>query len=217
MTIISNLNDLVGFLRRFHAYDKPSDSSCIPSEFPPSLATFYSELGGLIDIEPSIENSHRAPLAAQDAFTPLERIEYVDDMVEFAWENQGNWSARCSFDPNDSKVYSNAAESWGEGSGFEPVCDSLSHFITTLALQEAVMSCPNLVSTGVDEISKAIDAKVDSLWLNGHFVYGEPTHDFYYDLEHDMIAMNWGGIWIGSHNSSFRNLLKSDIGLTEIH
>jgi hypothetical protein len=95
--VIQTLDDLVAFLRRFHSYDAPADSSRIPPEFPPSLATFYSELGGLVDVMPCPENQHRAPLAAQDAFTPLDRIKYIDNMVEFAWENQGNWSARCSF------------------------------------------------------------------------------------------------------------------------
>ena len=214
--MIQTLDDLIAFLRRFHSYDAAGDSSVVPPQFPPALATFYAELGGLIAVEPTPENQHRAPLAAQDAFTPLDRIKYVDDMVEFAWENQGNWSARCSFDHTDSNVYSNAAEAWGEGNGFEPVCDSVAHFITTLSLQEAVMSCPHLVSLQTEELDTAIDAALPPLWLDAHFVYGEPTHNFYHNAQLDLIAMNWGGIWLGSHNPSFRELVNPDVKRTVI-
>jgi hypothetical protein len=132
------------------------------------------------------------------------------------WAGKGNWSARCSFDHDDTNVYCNAAESWGEGNGFEAVCDSLTHFIATLALQEAVMSCPHLVSAHTEELPSVIDVSLPPLWLDGHFFYGEPTHNFYYDSDHDLIAMNWGGIWLGSHTPSFRDLVKSDIRLTVI-
>ena len=78
------------------------------------------------------------------------------------------------------------------------------------------MSCPNLVSAQTDDLSNAIDASIPPLWLDGYFVYGEPTHNFYYDPDHDLIAMNWGGIWLGSHNPSFRDLVKPDLRLTVI-
>lgn len=64
-------------------------------------------------------------------------------MIEFAWENQGNWSARCLAGQADSPVYTNAGDGGGS-SAFEVVRDSLNAFLITLCLQEAVMSAPVL-------------------------------------------------------------------------
>ena len=53
------------------------------------------------------------------------------------------------------------------------------------------MSSPNLVCPHVDELPNAITAPIQPLWRNGYFVCSEPTHNFYYDPDLDVIAMDW--------------------------
>jgi hypothetical protein len=86
---------------------------------------------------------HEFVLDTQDALAPASLLKRVDGMVEFAWENQGNWSARCPIGQPDPPVYSNAADVWNTPErGFVVVCESLNHFLTTLCLQGAMG--PNL-------------------------------------------------------------------------
>ncbi len=136
--MISSIADLVAFLKQFHRHwlDNPTlDSALIPADLPPPLATIYRELGALVEIDPEPENGRRAPFATQDALMPLSRLQRVDGLVEFAWENQGNWSARCPVGLPDPPVYSNARDAWERPRrGFLMVCDSLAHFLTTLCL-----------------------------------------------------------------------------------
>src|SRR5262245_54437411 len=143
LRVIESIVDLVAFLKRFHRHwlDDPSlNPALIPADLPPGLATIYRELGALVEIEPGPENDWRAPFATQDVLLPVSRLKRVGDLAEFAWENQGNWSARCPVGRSDPPVYSNAADSWDAvRRGFVVVCASLNHFLTTLCLQEAVM------------------------------------------------------------------------------
>jgi hypothetical protein len=121
-------------------------------------------------------------------------------MVEFAWENQGNWSARAPLGQRDPPVYSNAADVWeAEQRGFVVVCESLNHFLTTLCLREAAMSCGNLaaVRTG-DGPAAAILAELHPLWLRGRYVYGEPSHDFFVSADREVLVMDYAGVWVGS-------------------
>ena len=108
--MIESIADLVAFLKRFHRHwlDDPSlDPTLIPSDLPDGLATIYRELGALVEIE-----QNPSPFGTQDGLMPLSRLKRVDGMVEFAWENQGNWSARCVAGQSDPPVYSNAADVW---------------------------------------------------------------------------------------------------------
>ncbi len=217
--MIETFDDLVEFLRRFHRslFESPQlDPSTIPPDLPWPLAVLYRELGHLVEIEPSRFNDHRAPFSAQDAIMPLSRLKRIDGMVEFAWENQGNWSCRCSLGESDPPVYSNAAEVWGEGHGFEEVCGRVSHFLTSLALQEAVMSCPITLAARKETVSEVIGYQPPAIWLNGVYVFKEPTHNFYFDQSRDLLVMEYAGVWLGSHTDSFRDLLQQGIEVTRI-
>ena len=159
------------------------------------------------------------PFAAQDALVPLSQLKRVDGgMIEFAWENQGNWSCRCPPGPGDPPVYSNALDVWKSPSmGFQKVCDSLDHFLITLSLQEAVMSAPCLLTLDTSTFDDALTIRPEPLWLNGWFVGGEPTHSFYAVPGHDLLLMHYAGYWVGSHAEQPLELVKPGYQRTRLH
>jgi hypothetical protein len=213
--VIESIADLVAFLKRFHRYwlDDPSlDRAQIPADLPDGLATIYRELGALVELE-----DDPGPFGAQDGLAPLSRLKRVNGMVEFAWENQSNWSARCPVGRSDPPVFSNAADVWAmERRGFVVVCESLNHFLTTLCLQEAVMSCSHLMTVDADRPStELVSIPLRPLWLNGFYVSGEPDHDFYVSPDHDVLVMRWGDdLWVGSSVNKVAGLAASKVGLT---
>ena len=211
--MIQSLDDLILFLRGYHRYDAPADSSLIPPEFPPQLDTFYSELSGLIEAPPSPGHRQRTPFSSQDSIHRMEDIRYAEEMVEFSSENQGNWTCRCPFFEDDPPVYSNAEETWGDRPGFQIVCESLTHFLTTLALQETVMGSSNLIAIHENEAAEKYISDLPPLWLDGIYVFGEPSHQFYWLEELKMIAMNYSGngLWIGSSNEGIFEELPCDL------
>lgn len=220
--MITSIGDLVDFLKRFHRHwlgDPSLDPAIIPDDLPPGLATIYRELGALIEIDPGPGNEWHAPFATQDALMPVTRLKRVDGMVEFAWENQGNWSARCPVGLFDPPVYSNAADSWNTvRQGFMVVCESLNHFLTTLCLQEAVMGCRNLVALRTDQPpDQVLTFALQPLWLNGYYVAGEPDHQFFVSADEDTLVMDWGGLWAASQVNKVAGLVAQGVGVQILH
>jgi hypothetical protein len=140
-------------------------------------------------------------------------------MFEFAWENQGNWSARCPVGLPDPPVYSNAADSWDTVQrGFVLVCDSLAHFLTTLCLQEAVMGCRNLTALHTDRpAAEVLTVPLEPLWLDGHYVAGEPDHQFFVSPDRDVLVMDWAGVWFGSQSREAAELVVSGVKVQVLH
>jgi hypothetical protein len=211
--MIRSIDDLVGFLKRFHRgwLDDPSlGPSLIPPDVPEGLATIHRELGALVEIE---DSRNRAPFASQDCLMPLSRLKRVDGMLVFSWENQGNWSCRCQPGEPDPPVYSNAADAWNEEQrGFVVVCNSLNHFLITLCLQEALYSCRNLIAIeGHPRPEEAITERLAPLWLGGWYVNTGPSHDFFVTSDHEVLVMNYAGVWIGSPSRSVQPLVVSGL------
>lgn len=201
--MIDSIDSLIGFLRQFHRHwlaDPSVPSSRIPPDLPDGLAAIYRELGALTEITKGSNAGGRTPFSAQDHLVALSRLKRIDGMIEFTWENQGCWSARCPAGEADPPVYSNAADSWeSERQGFVVVCDSLNHFLTTLCLQEAVMGCRNLVAVRTDAgPAGVVVSNLDPLWLNGQYVFGEPSHHFYVTPDREVLVMDYAGLWVGS-------------------
>jgi hypothetical protein len=215
--MIASIADLVTFLKRFHHHwlDNASlDPALVPADLPDGLATIYRELGALVEIE-----RNPSPFATQDALMPVSRLKRVNGMVEFAWENQGNWSARCPVGMADPPVYSNAADVWErEQRGFIVVCESLNHFLITLCLQEAVMGCCNLVALHTDlPPDRVLTVPLQPLWLDGYYVAGEADHQFFESPELDVLVMDWAGVWVGSPVSEVACLVKQGVKVQVIH
>lgn len=201
--MIASIADLVAFLKNFHRHwlaDPSLAADVIPNDLPAGLATIYRELGALIEIAPEPENNRNAPFSTQDSLWPVSLLKRVDDMSEFACENQGNWTARCPVGQADPPVYSDAADVWNEPPrGFIVVCTSLNHFLTTLCLQEAVMGCRHLAALRTDRpLEQALTVPLEALWLNGCYVNGTPDHHFFVSPERDVLVMDWAGMWVGS-------------------
>ena len=220
--MIASIADLVAFLKVFHRHwlDDPSlDPRLIPADLPPGMATIYRELGALVETEQGRDNDWRTPFATQDALMPLSRLQRVEGMVEFAWENQGNWSARCPVGQPDPAVYCNAAEVWETvPRGFVVVCESLNHFLTTLCLQEAVMGCRNLVALHTDQpAEQVLTVPLQPLWLNGCYVTGEPDHQFYVAPEREVLIMDWAGLWVGSPVHNVADVVARGVRVQVLH
>jgi hypothetical protein len=205
--VIKTIADLIAFLKRFHRHwlaDPSLGPAFVPPGLPLGLAALYRELGALVEIEAPV-----APFGAQDSLVAPGRLKWADEMVEFAWENQSNWSARCPPDQPAPPVYSNAADIWEtERRGFVVVCESLDHFLTTLCLQEAVMSCGNLVAVGTDVRPEAVvTGELRPLWVGGQYVFPEPSHDFFVTEDRNVLVMNYAGVWVGSPVRPVGNLI----------
>jgi hypothetical protein len=220
--MIASIADLVAFLKRFHRHwlDEPSLEPClVPDDLPAGLATIYRAFGALVQIEQGPENHWRAPFAAQDALVPVSQLKRIEGMVEFAWENQGNWSARCPVGQPDPPVYSNAADAWDTvRRGFVVVCESLDHFLTTLCLQEAVMSCRNLVALHTDQPpDRVLAVPLQPLWRDRYFVAGEPDHHFYVVPDRDVLIMDYACVWVGSPARDVAGLVSPGIKVQVLH
>jgi hypothetical protein len=214
--MIKSIADLVAFLKRFHRHwlvDPSLVPSLIPPDLPDGLATIYREFGALIEID-----QYPSPFATQDALVPASRLKSVDGMVEFAWENQGNWSVRCPLGRPDPPVYSNAADVWqAEQRGFVIVCDSLNHFLTTLCLQEAVMGCGNLLALHTDQPpDHVLTVPLRPLWLNGYYVAGEPDHQLFVSDDQDLLVMDWAGVWVGSPVHKLAGIVAKGVKVQEL-
>ncbi|MHB8973294.1 MAG: hypothetical protein ACYC3X_24110 [Pirellulaceae bacterium] len=214
--MIQSIAELVTFLTRFHRHwlvDPRLDPAQLPTDLPNGLATVYRELGALAEIEPGPDNDWRAPLATQDRLIAASRLTRVDGMMEFAWENQGNWSARCPVGLPDPPVYCNAVDLWETVQrGFVVVCQSLNHFLTTLCLQEAVMCCSNLMAVQTDlPTSQVLSIPLQPLWLNGYYVAEEPDHQFFVSEDRDVLVMDWNDVWVGSSTHKVADLVAAGI------
>ena len=214
--MISNIDDLASFLHEFHApWGEHLPSPDIPDGLPHALALLYTEFGSLIDMDP---HAHRMPFSTQDGLMPANGLKYIDGMCEFAWENQGNWSCRFPTGSDDPPVYSNSRDVWEEDppKGFVQVCDSLEHFLITLCLQEAVMSCPKLIACDSHNIGGAFKADPVPLWLHGIYVNGDPSHDFYTYKDSRMLIMQYGTNWIGSHSDDIESQFMDGVKFSKI-
>ena len=219
--MINTISELSEFLRTFHRgwTDSPGlDPDAVPCDLPTPLKEFYIRLGALTQIQKTATTGHRIPLGTQDYIASPERVKRVGGLVEFLWENQDCFWVRTAATGDDPEVITNWLSELGDSENDQDmVCDSLVHFLITFGLQEAVMSSAYLlqpVKTTIEELK----GDAAPMWLNGHYVCGEPTHDFHYFAEPEIIAMNLSGdLWLGSNFTSPQAVLPKGVGVHWIH
>jgi hypothetical protein len=200
---ILNFDDLIAFLKAFHAlkFGSPEefklDESRVPSDLPLPLRRLYLEFGALIE-------RSSGPFRTLDALVPPAQIEQHKDQIEFVWQNQGNWTCRCALNALNPPILSDAGDWHPE---FKLLSTLLEHFLTTFCLQKAVMSCPDLIvlKTGAED---AFTKKLRPLWLDGYYVYDMSTHAFY-TLENEtaLVMQFHGEWWIGGPNATVQHIL----------
>ena len=209
--MITDIDGLCSFLREYHRewVSGPAiPASELPSALPDPLARFYQQIGRLTEIEGGQETAWRAPLGTQDSIASPTSLKRIDGMIEFVWENQDCFSCRTAAQGEDPPVYSDWLHELGESEEeFEIVCDTLTHFLITFGLREAVMSSRFLLQPGVPSLeSCAGDFK--PLWINGVYVNRRPCHSFYFDTDSESIFMDSdAGFWLGSHRTDPTKLL----------
>jgi hypothetical protein len=226
--MIRTLPELFAFLHHWHAPWLPQAQSCaMPSlPMPAPLAALYAEFTPLIAIRPSQRNAHRAPFATQDHLMCPTGLTMTGEMLAFAVENQGNWSARCATTGDNPPVYSDAALMWedpdtdtgdgdGDGDGFSLAGPSLSHFLTTLCLQEACMSAPHLVACGTGDapdLHAVLSADPQPLWLHAQLVHGPNTHQFHHLPAQGVLVMQaQDTVWVAAQTPEVLALIRPGI------
>jgi hypothetical protein len=209
--MVESIEEAVEYLRNYHrnVLANPGlDSSLIPDDLPHSLALIYRELGALVELS-SFGLNDRRPFSTQDSLVPLSGLKRINGLIEFAWENQGNWSARCVTGLVDPPVFTNAGEEGAGCSEFEQVCDSLSSFLITLALHEAVMSSPMLFNFDDYDVVQAFDDLINPIWLNGPYAIKGFHYDFYDIPGKDILILKGPGTWVGAHSEEASQFIRA--------
>ncbi len=78
------------------------------------------------------------------------------------------------------------------------VCPSLSHFLTTFCLQEVFFGSQHLfcIDSEVAGPADLVTDKLTDVWVNGIYVYNQPTHSFY-RCGQGLFLMDTGGdFWL---------------------
>ncbi|MDO3410872.1 hypothetical protein QWJ34_13955 [Saccharibacillus sp. CPCC 101409] len=174
----------------------------IPADLPAALQELYRFAGNWPN--PAYENSPYPPamrprlFEAQDIWMGAGELRREADRITFLLENQGSWSCQVDANREDSPVYSDAARLWDDRlEEPEIVCPSLSHFMTTFCLQELVFG-----SLHFGKLEGSLDPAVfrDTLhpiWLDGYYVFKEPSHSFYL-CGNDLLIMDYySDVWYG--------------------
>ena len=78
------------------------------------------------------------------------------------------------------------------------------------------MGCPNLFACKDHTLSLIFDSPVVPIWLDGVFVNGDPSHNFYVCKGSGMLIMDCGPVWIGSHANDILPHLKQTAEYSQI-
>ncbi|WP_172252556.1 hypothetical protein [Saccharibacillus deserti] len=145
---------------------------------------------------------------AQDIWMDASGLKREDGRITFLLENQGSWSCEVDAGRDDSPVYSDAARLWDDYlEESEIVCPSLPHFMTTFCLQELVFG-----SRYFGKLQGGLDPAVfrdtlNPIWLDGYYVFKEPSHSFYLCGDNLLIMDYYSDVWYGCLEESALSLI----------
>jgi hypothetical protein len=210
--MIESIDDLIVFLKHFRRNlltDPSLPPERIPAYLPEGLAKIYREFGRFFS------TSHPDAFGTNDKLVHVSQLHQLDGMLEFCWESQGVWSARCPINQKDPPVYSNDSsygKGWNVEEDFVVVCESLNHFLITFCLGEAVAGSRNIAMVNnADNILETIveQEKFQPLWLDGKYVYSDWLRDFYISEDRDILIWNHG--WVGSQTRPLMDIFDPNI------
>lgn len=144
----------------------------------------------------------------QDCLLGVGNLERKNGRTVFMVENQRNWT--CEIDENDdaSPVYCDASTLYDATvTGHEVVCESLSHFLVTFCLQELVMSSEHVGTFVAESEQELVKGDLEPVWLNGFYVFKEPTHSFYICDSRLLIMKLYDEFWYACKDESALSLL----------
>ncbi len=81
------------------------------------------------------------------------------------------------------------------------------------------MSASVLLAVENKSATDAVSPALRALWLNGKYVFDEPTHHFFDVPGRDMLVMQHSeiGIWLASHSTDVFEFLKPEAEYDRIH
>ena len=211
--MISDIRQAVDFIADWHGIAKGFDNA-VDARIPLPLRTVYTAFRN--QIGETIRPGTGPLLSTNDHLTPYESLVLEGDTFEFCFENQGIWSCRCPIEVSDGPVISNAPAMWdAAATGYTEVCDSLDHFLTTFVLQETVLSSEYLYSCNPDAAAAFVKSECNDVWVDGEYIYREPTHSFYLYSE-TYLLMKYRGYHLASNQKAPASSLQSALGAKRV-
>lgn len=144
----------------------------------------------------------RSPLACQDGFAAPQFVRETDGRVDFAFENQGNWSAGYRTDDlsPDPEILSNWIDMEERNAGYVRVGTKLSEFITTIILAETVFFGSESTPSTVMKAQKCDEV----IWVGRYYnavgfggKYEKPSHRIRTNSERTLLALDWDSKFSG--------------------
>lgn len=216
MQLLANLEDFFGFVHKWFGVPNGSfalPASALPAKLPHSLEALYLQLGSLTMEGGPLAKPGSAPFNNQDCIYAPEQLVFADGQVEFASENQHNWSARCPATGADPAVSLN----WGwmvESDTLprlyphRPIGAPLSDFLVTIGLQELVFhghSKRRAIDpggfAGARRNNESVPITDVPVWTKHNFMNcadwgdrpdNEPSHSFYMSKDGEILAFYQG-------------------------
>ncbi len=193
----------------------------IPPFVPPPLRAIY-ELAGNYPVP--FNEQWRRPnwiaglFSSQDQLLPPDQLKVDRDRFRFIHENQGVWYCDTVANESDPPVFSDSLAYEHGDTEFREICPTLSHFLTTFCLQEIVFGSQHLfcVDSEVESPADLIAGDLSDVWVNGIYVFGEPTHSFYLHNS-KLFVMETGGYWLATNDETELKHISDRHQIRRIH
>lgn len=138
----------------------------------------------------------------QDVLLALNWLERLPDgRIIFSNENQGMWGCRTLSEGDDPPVWcrDDFVTVQERNGGDKLVCDSLSRFLTTFVLQEAILgSRLCLHDPRLGSFFELQSGSADAIWLNGPYVYDSEYSFFLW--RGVLVARLWNAHFFGANS-----------------
>jgi hypothetical protein len=146
----------------------------------------------------------------QDCLLGIENLKRKNGRITFLIENQGTWTCEVDENNDESPVYCDSLEVYDSYlEGHQIICKSLSHFLVTFCLQELVMGSKYVGIIEAESEEELVKSDLQALWLNGFYVFKEPTHSFYICDNRLLIMKVYGEFWCACNEENALSLLKN--------